>query len=68
MPVNMAGVRNFETLSQIPSDETLAASELLEGSALRSRAIACPSAEAEYCTRAPSIPEARRMPAVARDA
>jgi hypothetical protein len=62
----MAGVKNLDTFSQGPRLTTLDATRLFEGKFFRSEAIACPSDEAEYCTKAPRMPDARRIPAAAR--
>ena len=62
----MAGVKNLDTFSQGPRLITLEATRLFEGMFFKSVAIAWPSTEAEYCTKAPNMPEASKIPAAAR--
>ena len=67
IPIKMVGVTNLATFSQRPRLETRLASWLLAGNSRISLAIAWPSAEAEYWTKAPRIPEASKIPLAARD-
>ena len=66
MEANTAGVKNLDTFNHGPRHEIFEATRLFDGRFFRSAAMAWPSTDAEYWTKAPRMPEARRIPAVAR--
>jgi len=67
IPMNIVGVRYLATFSHGPRLETLLESRLFAVSLSRSLAIAWPSADAEYWTNAPRMPDASKIPAVANE-